>query len=320
MHNNAATNRYQRVTNAECQKLCRETPGCFYYNFNETQQGCWLKYGIGDTKEVISDVLKFGHKNSPSIVDCEYHWGGWSNCSVSCIGGERTRVMVVTKDPENVEENYRGKACPTNFPNETEPCNEYLCPVDCVSEWGEWSGCSEACGVGTRNRNLSIITQDDYGGTKCPVNRIEREGCKEITAELCPIGEERKNCSDDRCPVDCVFTWSEWSNCSESCGGGIRTRELNITTEAAHWGEQCPGDDQETCNEHPCPVVCFLIIGLSGALVLCIALTFLAYFYRRLITKKEEKSFATLEEIPLKTRQEDGTCSNNYNDEMNDYI
>ena len=228
------------------------------------------------------------------------------------------------------------------------PCNEHPCPVNCVSEWGEWSG--------WRTRNLSIITQDDHGGAKCPVNRIEREV---ITAEpsnggiLCPTGEERKNCSDDRCPVDCVFTWSEWSNCSESCGGGNRSRELNITTEAAHGGEQCPGYDQETCSEVPCPFVyaghlesvsskqqfrgnhelyCyhnytfyilftgFIVIGLSGALVLCIALTFLACFYRRLITKKEEKSVATLEEISLKTRQEDDTYCNNYYDEMDDYI
>ena len=257
------------MTNAECQRLCRETAGCYYYNFDERIQSCWLKYGIGRKIEYRHyKYYKFGHKNSTPIVDCEYHWSDWSDCSVSCGKGETTRKIVIKAEAIN-------------------------------------------------------------GGI------------------LCPTGEERKNCSDDRCPVDCVFTWSEWSNCSESCGGGNRSRELNITTEAAHGGEQCPGDQQETCSEVPCPVVyaghlesvsskqqfrgnhelyCyhnytfyilftgFIVIGLSGALVLCIAciifLTFLACFYRRLIGKKEE--------IPLKSRKENfDTYTDNYYDSIN---
>ena len=44
---------------------------------------------------------KFGHKNSTPIVDCEYYWSDWSNCSVSCGKGETTRKIVITAKTKN---------------------------------------------------------------------------------------------------------------------------------------------------------------------------------------------------------------------------
>lgn len=169
---------------------------------------------MGDKSEESSDILKFGHKNSPPIVDCEYYWGSWSNCSANCAGGERTQLMIVAKNPQR-----GGIACPTgNF--STEPCNEHPCPVDCVSQWGEWSGCSEVCGVGTRARILNIITQDDHGGKSCPEDRTETESCK-VAA----------------CPVDCIYSWRDWTSCSVTCGDGTKTRTAIITKNPEGLGE-----------------------------------------------------------------------------------
>ncbi len=85
------------------------------------------------------------------------------------------------------------------------------------------------------------------------------EGCYRPGAGIagpdcsCPWidGGDNSRCIEGGCPqvVDCQ--WSEWSECSVNCGGGIQTR--TIKTEAQGGGEQCIGSFQQTCNTNPCP-------------------------------------------------------------------
>jgi len=63
--------------------------------------------------------------------------------------------------------------------------------------------------------------------------------------------------SNDASPVDCVWgSYSEWSSCSKTCGGGERTRTRNETTPASNGGRECEGDSTETenCNQEECPL------------------------------------------------------------------
>merc|ERR1712203_834935 len=56
-------------------------------------------------------------------------------------------------------------------------------------------------------------------------------------------------------PVNC--TWADWGNftqCTESCGGGFKTRSRVIASPPLYGGAACEGDAFESvaCNVQPC--------------------------------------------------------------------
>ena len=67
-------------------------------------------------------------------------------------------------------------------------------------------------------------------------------------------------CESDPCPVDCLLgSWTKWSECSSSCGGGVELRTRQILVVAAHGRVACNTSDllQSTaCEEVPCPIHC----------------------------------------------------------------
>ena len=56
--------------------------------------------------------------------------------------------------------------------------------------------------------------------------------------------------------VNCKWSsYSEWSKCSASCGGGIRISKRQIEQDASNGGTPCIGEASrnETCNSDLCP-------------------------------------------------------------------
>jgi len=56
-------------------------------------------------------------------------------------------------------------------------------------------------------------------------------------------------------PVDCVVSeWGDWSECTETCGGGTQKKTRTITVEPKGNGASCPTplEQTEDCNTEPC--------------------------------------------------------------------
>jgi hypothetical protein len=228
----------------------------------------------------------------PCAVNCATgSWNAWSECSMTCGDGQRTRTRVV-----KISAQHGGVAC--GALSETGPCNDGLCPVHCMtSDWTAWSLCSASCGTGTQHRARVVQQVPTVGGHVCPALR-QSQSCNEqpcpvdcaVTAyaawnactvscgegtktrhrtittktqnggKSCPVLSETKTCNTQTCPVDCVLSdFGDWGACSKSCGAGIQSRTRADNVQAAHGGRPCPTPSEtQTCNTHNCPRPCLL--------------------------------------------------------------
>jgi hypothetical protein len=112
-----------------------------------------------------------------------------------------------------------------------------------VTAWDAWHSvvCSATCGGGHQTRERSIATNPEYGGRSCGSLTDTRE------------------CNMQLCPVDCELTpWTDWTECTLSCGEGSQTRTRTVVTPPSSGGKACGARHYEqTCVHYlPCPVHC----------------------------------------------------------------
>ncbi|CAJ1396777.1 unnamed protein product, partial [Effrenium voratum] len=189
----------------------------------------------GDKMEEMSCNLK------ACPVDCVIaDWSRWEPCSATCGNGTKTRRRVA-----EIQATAGGSECSGPFTEETE-CSEGGCPVHCVwDDWSGWSSCSVSCG-GTATFSSSLrrrLVTEANGGVPC-------------------LGDEaqRRPCGEENCPVDCKWSdWSEWNQCTKTCGGGL-TERLRNSTGPTYGGQECDGASRDvmSCSPTPCPVDCKL--------------------------------------------------------------
>eukprot|EP00927_Polykrikos_kofoidii_P046142 TRINITY_DN40342_c0_g1_i1.p1 TRINITY_DN40342_c0_g1~~TRINITY_DN40342_c0_g1_i1.p1 ORF type:complete len:1783 (+),score=246.39 TRINITY_DN40342_c0_g1_i1:177-5525(+) len=185
----------------------------------------------------------YGCGHRPTL-DCSFSlWALWSDCTRSCRGGQKYRTRDVVRQSQG-----GGKFCSGRL-HETVTCNRVNCPgegrVDCRwAAWSDWSICSDDCGGGQTSRSRSVEVAPRNGGKVCDAK----------------VAAEMAQCKNDRCKgqdLDCKWThWSDWSECSKTCGGGRRFRIRGIARESLEGGVGCTGvfEDFSGCGEAACDV------------------------------------------------------------------
>lgn len=100
-----------------------------------------------------------------------------------------------------------------------------------------WGSCSAACGnAGMQTRRPTLISGDST--------------CRPMVAS------QSRPCNRFPCTSDCQYIWSDWSACSQPCGGGTQTRNPTVIAQPVFAGKQCPQPETRVCNTQSCPTNC----------------------------------------------------------------
>lgn len=142
-------------------------------------------------------------------INCEFtKWGDWTECSETCGGGWQARLRRVKVHPR-----FGGSSCEGPL-RETVTCNAQACAGarDCaVSAWSDWQGCRGGLG-GQQERTRRVLQYAQGQGSSCNYTLGETAGCVVAGESVCEYG-----------------SWSAWSECPASCGGGQQTRSRALT-------------------------------------------------------------------------------------------
>ncbi|XP_045141198.1 A disintegrin and metalloproteinase with thrombospondin motifs 12 [Echinops telfairi] len=182
--------------------------------FQVTNPG--IKYEYTVRKDGLdNDVEKLGHF---------WQYGHWTECSTTCGTGIRRQTAHCMKKGRGV---VKATFCnPATQPKgRQKKCHE----KDCPPRWwaGEWEACSATCGpYGEKKRTVLCIQT-----TGSDEQALPTQDCQHL---LKP--KPRLSCNRDiLCPSD--WTVGDWSECSVSCGGGVRIRSV-----------KCAKNNDEPCD------------------------------------------------------------------------
>ncbi|XP_036605930.1 A disintegrin and metalloproteinase with thrombospondin motifs 18 [Trichosurus vulpecula] len=262
-----------QYTLAKGKTMMQTVPGGHIYTWKTVQSDCSVSCGGGHiiVKTIcLQDHLKqvnssfCSTKTKPvtepqmcNAFSCPAYWapGEWSSCSKSCGGGQQSRlIQCVQKRSFQKEEIVVHSRCPVSTPSQIQVCNNHACPP----EWspGPWSQCSKTCGRGVKKRE--IYCQSPARGDVLPDNMCDSS----------PKPEAHEGCVLGRCPRNDRLQWvvSSWSECSASCGPGIKKRVTQCSEKGlpgklmAFPERRCRHlkkpevDLEETCHQGACPM------------------------------------------------------------------
>ncbi|KAG7454736.1 hypothetical protein MATL_G00262940 [Megalops atlanticus] len=137
-----------------------------------------------------------------------WNYGSWGECTQTCGGGRRTR-LVVCQRPGG--QRLSDHSCDVlDKPVDMEQCNTQPCPGSVSWHRRPWKPCSVTCGKGRTQRDVVCVDESQ--------TRVQEQHCGHL-----PRPRTQKACRSQRCPGWRAGVWGE---CSVTCGAGLQVREV----------------------------------------------------------------------------------------------
>jgi len=183
------------------------------------------------------------YKNAPSdwLPDdtcATTEWSDWSSCSVACGTGFRARTRrffnrLGRKKCPHVDVVMK-QTCQGLTSTCSEDVQEEVIPDSCsVTDWSNWSPCSQSCGSGLHVRTrLYTVDKETQLEASCNIQLLQKDSC---------VGSDRRCnadnglvCSQPREVGPCRGTFKRWyydvktKQCQEFYFGGCRGNSNNF--------------------------------------------------------------------------------------------
>ncbi|XP_022795623.1 uncharacterized protein LOC111334195 isoform X1 [Stylophora pistillata] len=207
-----------------------------------------------NTKLMVDEFAIWNHTVSDDLlcrvfkirsVDGNYsEWSDFSPCSVSCGNGTMKRTRNCSQ-PSPIN---RALNCSSiGHSEEAKSCFLQECPLNGgYSQWSVFGNCSKTCGGGIKKRNRTCSNPEpELGGRNCT---------------SLGLAIEVEECNAQPCPINGGYgKWTEFSQCTVSCGNGTRQRTRSCTSpQPKYGGKDCShlGSNIEIaiCNITFCPI------------------------------------------------------------------
>lgn len=217
--------------------------------------GSGLRYRVVQCRDDAGRVVESRYCDHPAPTTAEpcemgactskWYFSSWdSKCSVDCGTGIVTRKVYCATDSGQA---LADDSCDVrNKPEAEKQCISSTGCGDGNGKWftGPWSQCSLSCGNGTRSRHVVCMA-----ATGSNMLAVADSNC-----EASDKPRDRKECMES----DCGYMWlrAEWSECSKTCDGGLRTRAVKCVNTKMEASNRCNEEDQPTdtedCNTGEC--------------------------------------------------------------------
>nr|XP_022304543.1 coadhesin-like isoform X2 [Crassostrea virginica] len=106
----------------------------------------------------------------------DFSTGPWSQCSVTCGDGSRSRITMYTNRCGSI----------IRHTTETTPCHQPRCPAvnGAWSSWGQFTSCDKSCGEGIQVRFRTCTNPyPSTGGQPCIGDSLQTASCN---TQICP--------------------------------------------------------------------------------------------------------------------------------------
>ncbi|VEN56102.1 unnamed protein product [Callosobruchus maculatus] len=220
-----------------------------------------------------------GEQNVPT--EARFIPDEWGPCSVTCGEGIKKRNVFckIFLEFSRTIAKLPDKQCSGPKPVEEEKC--FMDHCDVADKMGvdvkddpytrskiKIASGSPAKSYSWREQGYTHCSATCLGGIQEMIVNCVRDDTQKVTSPyMCPIELKPEikiqTCNEHPCPPR--WNYSEFSQCSQSCGLGIQTREVNCIHEVAQGGgnalivpnnmcPQPPPPDRQYCNVLDCPV------------------------------------------------------------------
>ncbi|XP_041430769.1 ADAMTS-like protein 2 [Xenopus laevis] len=238
------------ITRPDEKKICRN-PACGpQWEMSEWSE-CTAK--CGERSIVTRDVRcsedeklcdinnKLPSEKNCTGPPCDRQWtvSDWGPCSGSCGQGKMIRhVYCKTSDGRVVPES---QCNPDTKPLAIHPCGDKNCPSQWVSQ--DWERCNTTCGRGAKQRIVLCL---------------EVANGKVKTRSPSDCDPTKKPAEESTCFERPCFKWytTPWSECSKTCGVGVRMRDVKCyqgTDIVRGCDPLVKPVGKQTCDLQPCP-------------------------------------------------------------------